>query len=155
MSQRTSTETYLKLRGLDDFYNIVKKFHIAGRHPAGEVTQVLTGKEKMRRAAWMQEELNEFIAAKCLVDQCDALGDLLWFVIGTMVCMGVAPSDILGPITTANMAKIGLDGYVKYRESDGKIQKPEGWVPPEDEIAENLIERYHVQDPNQMIIDFE
>lgn len=151
--QATKPETYTKLTGLDVFYNIVKEFHTAGGHPNGEVTQTLSGDEKARRIAWMQEELNEFANSKCLVDQCDAMGDLLWFVVGTMVCMGVEPSDILGPITTANMSKIGADGKVKYRASDGKIQKPEGWVPPEEEIAANLRSRYKVDDPYQMVLD--
>lgn len=155
MGQKTSSETYKQLEGLNDFYDIVQKFHKAVRHPTGEAPKVLIGDEKKRRIAWMQEELNEFQDAKCMTDQCDALGDLLWFVVGTMVCMGIKPGDILGPITTANMSKIGSDGYVKYREADGKIQKPEGWEPPEAELAELLTQRYNVDTPNQLVLDFD
>lgn len=147
MINRTDEDVYKVLRGLDDFYDIVRTFHAAVGHPPGVAALTLKGDEKARRIAWMQEELGEYARADNLVDQCDALGDLLWFVVGTMVCTGVRPSHILGPITTANMAKIGPDGKVKYRGSDGKIQKPDGWMPPEDEIAYNLERHYGVWKP--------
>lgn len=139
---------------LDYFYGVVKKFHSACGHPDGRNVGFLTGEEKQRRIAWMQEELREFKDAKTLVDQADALGDLLWFVVGTMVCMGIEPSVIMKPITTANMSKIGDDGKVLRRESDGKIQKPDGWVGPEKEMSAIIGKKYGV-DANQIMIDFE
>lgn len=137
---------------LDKFYDVVRAFHAACGHPIGKTTQPLTGEEKARRIAWMQEELDEFKESRTLVDQVDAMGDLLWFVVGTMLCMGVEPSLVMKPITRANMSKIGDDGKVLRRPSDGKIQKPEGWVGPEEEIRKNILEKYHV-DPNQVFID--
>lgn len=139
---------------LDYFYGVVKKFHQACGHPSGETVQFLTGEEKQRRIAWMQEELREFKDAKTIVDQADALGDLLWFVVGSMVCMGIEPSVIMKPITKANMSKIGDDGKVIRRESDGKIQKPAGWVGPEQEMSAIIEKKYGV-DANQLMIDFE
>lgn len=139
---------------LDYFYGVVKKFHSACGHPDGRNVGFLTGEEKQRRIAWMQEELREFKDAKTLVDQADALGDLLWFVVGTMVCMGIEPSVIMKPITTANMSKIGDDGKVLRRESDGKIQKPDGWVGPEKEMSAIIGKKYGI-DANQVMIDFE
>lgn len=139
---------------LDYFYGVVKKFHQACGHPDGRYTVFLTGEEKKRRIDWMMEEIKEFSEAKTLVDQADALGDLLWFVVGTMVCMGVEPSVIMRPITTANMSKIGDDGRVLRRPSDGKIQKPEGWVGPEEEMSAMIGKKYGV-DANQIMIEFD
>ena len=129
-----------KCNGLDGFYAVVQQFHKAIKHPDGTgVPSFISSKEKRRRYAWMAEELGEFMSADTTVDQADALGDLLWFVVGTLVCMNIPPSAVMKPITKANMSKIGDDGYVKYRAEDGKVQKPEGWVPPEKEIAANLM----------------
>ena len=139
---------------LDYVYGVVKKFHQACGHPDGRYTVFLTGEEKKRRIDWMMEEIKEFSEAKTLVDQADALGDLLWFVVGTMVCMGVEPSVIMRPITTANMSKIGDDGKVLRRPSDGKIQKPEGWVGPEEEMSDMIGKKYGV-DANQIMIEFD
>ena len=139
---------------LDYFYEVVRKFHSACGHPDGKDVSFLSGEEKRRRMAWMQEELNEFAEAKTIVDQADALGDLLWFVIGSMVCMGIQPSVIMKPITKANMSKIGDDGKILRRESDGKIQKPEGWVGPEQEMSAIIEKKYGV-DANQIMIDFD
>lgn len=136
---------------LDSFYSVVQKFHQAVDHPDGHTTQFLLGEEKARRIAWMQEELEEFKQAKTLTDQADAMGDLLWFVVGTMVCMGVEPSLIMKPITKANMSKIMEDGKVRRRESDGKVQKPDGWQTPEPEIANN-IRMKHCVNPEQIMI---
>lgn len=139
---------------LDYFYEVVKKFHQACGHPDGKNVMFLTGDEKKRRIDWMMEEIREFDEAKTLVDQADALGDLLWFVVGTMVCMGIEPSVIMKPITTANMSKIGDDGRVLRRPSDGKIQKPEGWVGPEEEMSVMIGRKYGV-DANQIMIDLD
>lgn len=137
-----------RANSLNVFWRTVQGFHTAAGHPDGRVTQLLTGDEKARRLAWMQEELDEFRDAKTLVDQADAMGDLLWFVLGTMVCMGIEPSVIMRPITRANMSKVGDDLTVKYRPEDGKVLKPEGWQPPEPEMADMIKKRYGV-DPYQ------
>lgn len=143
-----------KAATLDNFYQVVQKFHQAIDHPDGSTTQFLSGEERVRRIAWMQEELDEFKQAKTLTDQADAMGDLLWFVVGTMVCMGVEPSLIMKPITKANMSKIMPDGKVRRRESDGKVQKPEGWKTPEPEIADNIRMKHGVN-PEQIMLPFD
>ena len=51
------------------------------------------------------------------------------------------------------MSKIGDDGKVLRRESDGKIQKPAGWVGPEKEMSAIIGKKYGI-DANQVMIDF-
>jgi predicted HAD superfamily Cof-like phosphohydrolase len=66
-----------------------------------------------------QEHLNlpEFV---------DALGDLDYVVEGTRLYLGVNGSEVAAEIHRANMSK--TDGP---RRGDGKILKPEGWMPPD------------------------
>ena len=42
--------------------------------------------------------------------------------------------EIFAIVHDANMAKLWPDGKPRYRESDGKVAKPEGWIPPEARI---------------------
>lgn len=131
-----------KAKGLDDFYDAVQVFQTAVGHPDGKYLQFLQGNELKRRVDWTADEVREFAEATDIVEQARELGDIIWFAIGSLVCMGVKPSDVLGPIIRANLSKISDDGYVKYRESDGKVQKPEGWKSPHEGIKYN-IEKSH------------
>lgn len=73
-----------------------------------------------------------------LVAQSDALTDINYFVQGTFTMMGVNPQPLFDIVQAANMAKLGADGKPIYRESDGKIMKPEGWQPPEPKLAAEI-----------------
>jgi predicted HAD superfamily Cof-like phosphohydrolase len=69
-----------------------------------------------------------------LVAQADALTDVNYFVQGSFVLLGVDPQPLFDIVQDANMAKLFPDGKPRYRESDGKIIKPDGWQPPEDKL---------------------
>jgi predicted HAD superfamily Cof-like phosphohydrolase len=74
----------------------------------------------------------------------DAFTDINVFTQGTFTMMGVEPQPVYDIVMEANMAKLGPDGKPIYRESDGKIMKPEGWEAPEPKIAaevKNQIEK--------------
>lgn len=73
-----------------------------------------------------------------LVAIADALTDINYFVQGTFTMMGVDPQPLFDIVQEANMAKLGPDGKPIYRESDGKIMKPEGWEPPEPKLAAEI-----------------
>lgn len=49
--------------------------------------------------------------------------------------------DIFPFVHEANMAKLWPDGKPRYRESDGKVLKPEGWIPPEARIRQYFLVR--------------
>lgn len=135
-----------KADGLDDFYEAVQKFHTAVGHPDGKYLQRLTGAELKRRVDWTMEEVKEFAEAPEIVEQARELGDIIWFAVGSLVCMGVKPSDVLAPIIRANLSKIDDEGHVQYRASDGKVQKPANWKSPHDGIRHNIERAYGIAD---------
>jgi predicted HAD superfamily Cof-like phosphohydrolase len=78
----------------------------------------------------MAEENDEYLQAWELVDIADALGDMLYILVGTIVEHGFADKieDIFNEIHRSNMTKV-VDGKV-IRRDDGKILKPEGYEKP-------------------------
>lgn len=98
---------------LDDDSKIMKR----NNHKGGEVK---------RRASYILEELAEFMGAKTVEDQADALTDMMYFILGTFTLMGIKPENIFEVVAQANLGKIQPDGTV-LRDSQGKITKPEGW----------------------------
>lgn len=67
-----------------------------------------------------------------LVDEVDALIDLLYFTYGSFVMMNVDPTKIFDLVHQANMGKLFPDGKPRYHEITGKVMKPENW---EEEFA--------------------
>jgi predicted HAD superfamily Cof-like phosphohydrolase len=91
----------------------------------------LTAEEKEFRSAAMLEELNEYIAADTLVDQYDALLDLIVFAVGTLERHGFPLLAGFEKVMEANMAKeLGQNGE-KRGGFKRDLVKPEGWTPPE------------------------
>lgn len=81
-----------------------------------------------------------------LVAQVDALTDESYFVNGDFVEIGIVPSIPFNIVHNANMGKLHIDEdgntYAKYREEDGKIQKPENWekdFAPESKLLEEVL----------------
>ena len=68
------------------------------------------------------------VAPECanLVELVDALADLDYVVEGTRIEFGINGKPIADAVHAANMAKVG--GGIR---GDGKINKPEGWQPPD------------------------
>jgi predicted HAD superfamily Cof-like phosphohydrolase len=81
----------------------------------------------------MREEIQEFLDSRNIYDQADAMIDLIYFALGTLVEMGIPPEELFDAVQEANMNKLWSDGKPRFRE-DGKIIKPEGWRPPEPEL---------------------
>ena len=63
-----------------------------------------------------------------IVEIADALADIIYIACGTAVSYGIPLDKIWETVHNSNMAKL-VDGKVLLR-ADGKIQKPEGWQPP-------------------------
>ena len=59
-----------------------------------------------------------------LVNQVDALVDLLYFVYGSFVLLGVDPDPMLKIVHQANMGKLFPDGQPHYDEITHKVLKP-------------------------------
>ena len=76
-------------------------------------------------------ELHQAIVADDLVEQLDALVDILVVTIGAIHSAGFDGEGAWKEVMRTNFAKIDKDtGKVRKRE-DGKVLKPIGWTPPE------------------------
>ncbi|MCA1021485.1 HAD family hydrolase [Halobacillus litoralis] len=62
-----------------------------------------------------------------LVAQMDALTDISYFNYGSFAVAGVEPQPLFDIVQEANMGKLWSDGKPRFREGDGKIQKPPHW----------------------------
>jgi len=119
--------------GLNSAWEQVKTFHETFDSPVGKEPSMLDQKRAEARASWMREEIQEFLDSRNIYDQADAMIDLIYFALGTLVEMGIPPEELFDAVQEANMNKLWSDGKPRFRE-DGKIIKPEGWRPPEPEL---------------------
>jgi predicted HAD superfamily Cof-like phosphohydrolase len=88
-------------------------------------------KDRMRlRYDLLDEENSEYVLADNHVELADALGDMLYVLIGTVVEHGLSDKieAVFDEIHRSNMTKV-VDGVVKKRD-DGKILKPSGYQKP-------------------------
>jgi predicted HAD superfamily Cof-like phosphohydrolase len=120
------------------YYNEIRKFHKAFGQPAPDEPTMLTPERKESRIKWMQEELDEYKEASTIYDEIDALIDILYFTVGTLVEHGVKPDPVFDIVQSANMRKLWSDGKPRFREEDGKIMKPPGWYAPEPLIEQEI-----------------
>lgn len=114
------------------FYQ-VRHFHEAFNHPVARTPTFMPAARAEARAKWKREEIQEFLDATTVEDQADAMIDLIYFALGTLVEIGVPPEEMFNIVQEANMAKLWPDGKPRHRE-DGKIIKPEGWEAPEPKL---------------------
>jgi len=116
---------------MSNMYNDVKDFHKAFGQRIGETPVLPDENERHLRKVLLQEEFNEYITAEAendIVEIADALADIIYIACGTAVSYGIPLDIIFDEVHNSNMSKL-VDGKV-IRRSDGKIQKPEGWMPP-------------------------
>jgi predicted HAD superfamily Cof-like phosphohydrolase len=126
-----------ELKGLDLVQVEVKKFHEAFKHPVNEKPTMLEIGRLIQRNKWVIEELDEAEVAEDVVGQADAMIDAIYFLLGTLVEMGVKPQAVFEIVQEANMAKIFPDGKPRWNEVN-KVIKPEGWVAPEPKIEAEI-----------------
>lgn len=118
---------------------MVRDFHAAFDHPIASGPQMLTDDRVQRRAEWMAEEVREFCAAQTVDEQADAMVDLMYFALGTLVEMGVDGMSLFHIVHQANMAKLWPDGKPRFRDGDGKVQKPPTWRDPGKAVRAELV----------------
>ncbi|NLM66228.1 MAG: HAD family hydrolase [Enterococcus sp.] len=63
-----------------------------------------------------------------LVDEVDALVDLLYFTYGSFSLMGVDPEPMMQIVHEANMGKLFPDGRPHYDPLTNKVLKPANWA---------------------------
>ncbi|MDR2786574.1 MAG: HAD family hydrolase [Treponema sp.] len=118
-------------------WEMVRDFHVKFNHPVSRTPRMLNSDRVTARGSWMQEELDEFYAAENIYEQADAMIDLIYFALGTLVEMGIKPDEIFEIVHKANMSKLWPDGTPRYKD-DGKTLKPPGWQDPEPLLRESI-----------------
>jgi len=116
----------------DNFYTNVKDFHQAFGQRVGETPELPSKEERELRRKLLAEEYTEYVVAEYnndIVEIADALADIIYIACGTAVSYGIPLDDVFAEVHRSNMAKL-VDGKV-IRRSDGKVQKPDGWTPPD------------------------
>lgn len=114
--------------------------------PRNQAIGVLAEDVAIFRQKLLKEELDEFSAALrdgSLVDMTDALLDLTYVAIGTLLVMGVTVERIdacFKAIQRANMGKVRCESMLDSKRGyDFDLKKPNGWEGPEKEIARTLL----------------
>lgn len=120
-------------QSVDDIWLLVREFHMAFRLPTVDGPQLLPLKRVGERSKWMREELDEFESATSIGKQADAMIDLIYLAVGTLVEIGVPPGRVFSLVHTANMGKLWPDGVGRI-DSEGKVLKPPEWVSPDPSI---------------------
>jgi len=110
----------------------------------GAGPRVVPEELKQLRITLIQEEFNEWLQALeegNLVEQADALIDLVYVVMGTAQVYGFPWQELWDDVQRANMTKKRAepDGSNSKRGNGFDAYKPEGWVPPNGGV---ILERY-------------
>lgn len=99
----------------------------------------LTPEEKVFRLRAMQEELTEYLDSSELVDEYDALLDLLVFTVGTLERHGFPLLAGFQAVMEANLKKeLAGSAEASKRGFSRDLVKPAGWTGPEAKLAEIL-----------------
>lgn len=132
---------------IDDAQRAVSEFSRLFNLPISDSPRKLKRERVELRAKWMSEEIDEFRKADDIVDQLDAIADLLYYAIGVFVEMGVDGGRVLHLVHEANMAKV-RPGEKPLFDADGKVLKPESWRSPKEGIRK-WIEEVSASSPTE------
>lgn len=111
----------------------VKDFHDGCGIPVAPTPSFPADDRVDLRNKLLTEEYNEYfrgIENRDIVEVADALADMVYIIAGTALEFGIPLDRVWDEVQRSNMTKIDpVTGQVR-RRSDGKIQKPDGWQPP-------------------------
>jgi predicted HAD superfamily Cof-like phosphohydrolase len=116
---------------------MVRDFHVAFGHPVADRPALLSCERVRARSKWLAEEVEEFRQASTVEDQADAMIDLLYFALGTLVELGIEGEPLFHIVQRANMAKLWPDGKA-HLDQDGKVQKPPSWRNPGEALRQEI-----------------
>ena len=123
--------------GLDDELEMVRQFHKKFDLIVAEVPSHISERKLGQRAGFLAEEVTEFARAaeaQDIVKMFDALLDIVYVAKGTATMLGLRHAWKAGftRVHNANMAKVG---GMTHRGHGKDVMKPEGWIPPENDLA--------------------
>jgi predicted HAD superfamily Cof-like phosphohydrolase len=128
-------------------YNKVLQFRKAMHLPIGDKPTMLEPSESSYFSRFILEELSEYMKA-CedgdLPEAADALVDLIYVALGCAHAMGLPFDKMFDIVHAANMRKQPANNYIRsLRGNHFDIVKPQGWIAPQGEIAQCLVEYKH------------
>lgn len=127
---------------MDKEWEAVKLFHEKFNHPVSKHPRRMDLDRAQKRYNWMKEEIDEFLDAvktEDIVEQADAMIDVMYFALGTLVEMGIHPDKLFEIVQKANMSKLWEDGTPHYAP-DGKTIKPSTWRDPHNDLKKAIEE---------------
>ena len=133
--------------------DMVREFHEAFLQPTTGRPIMLPAERVESRTSWLAEEVEELRNAGTLLDQADAVIDLIYFALGTLVEMGVEGEPLFKIVHEANMTKLWPDGKPRFG-NDGKVEKPPTWRDPGEALRRELarqMARASTADPSDQI----
>lgn len=125
-------------------WGLVQEFHEKFGHPVSNIPVMMKKERAKKRYNWMLEEINEFIEAEDIVEQADAMIDVMYFALGTLVEMGVSPDSLFNIVHEANMSKLWEDGLPHYNE-EGKTIKPVNWEDPHIKLEAEISRQSYIK----------
>lgn len=105
----------------------VAEFHILAKQEASKEPTMATPEIRELRERLIKEEFWEYMDAGSIEEIADAIGDLLYVVLGAACAHGIDIEPIFDEIHRSNMTKF-VDGYLR---EDGKYVKGPSWEPPD------------------------
>lgn len=118
---------------MNDWVRQVKEFHEVYGLPVVEKPTLAPEDRYLLRYALIFEELCEFADAvkdENIVEVADALGDLIYVVVGAALEYGIPLDEVVTEIHRSNLSKLDEEGKPIYR-NDGKILKGSNYSPPD------------------------
>jgi len=136
-----------KDRAAVDWYAMMWDFHekfdcVRSKVPA--IPEINTAAFRMSLVNEEVDELRVAIDKKDLIAIADALADVVYVIVGTAVTFGIDLRPVFVEVHRSNMAKVGGG-----KRPDGKVLKPDGWIPPNVSVA--MKERWDY--PNDIFIE--
>lgn len=108
-------------------FNDQKTFMAAGDQTVSEFN---SSQYEMYKNLIKEEYSELFDDAENLVDELDALLDLIVVTVGAILSMGINPQEAWDEVMRTNFAKIDKETGKVRKRPDGKILKPDNWQPP-------------------------
>jgi len=91
----------------------------------------LDDEERLFRGTFLLEEIGEYEKAPRLVDELDALVDLVYVAMGTAYRQGFDFDEAFRRVHAANMRKVRAKGSDESKRGNPlDVVRPEGWEPP-------------------------
>jgi predicted HAD superfamily Cof-like phosphohydrolase len=127
---------------MNNFEKVAEFMNTFGQTVETEPTWTGVAKLRYELIREEQEELDEAIRYKDIVDVADALTDLLYVVYGAGHSFGIDLDKCFEEVHNSNMSKLGEDGRPIYRE-DGKVLKGPNYFKPDLEKVLKIGRRFY------------